>query len=320
MDSNSDLQMKNVQIYLYRNDQQEGPYTEDQLREMVASGGVTQTEYAWHEGLPEWQHLNTLIHFSPRTNKASEGSQGQFALAQIAMRRREFHDGDADWGATYHSHYDALAQITDPAALALVAKEAIELCMRQSAVRRITDQKVLAEVGMNEDFAALRKEACDRLTDPAALAMIAKGAPSWDDRRRAVWKVTDQMLLTDIAINDSVERVRKEAYARVTDRSLLAEIDSKKTPSPSSLTLNIQVPGPDLELAQHQAEQLRAAIGKDPQFTQVKVSSTDNGSVVVYPPDELPTAAKTELEKMIQLQAPVGTQIFYPLKKPSFPK
>jgi len=52
-----------MRLYLYRKDQQEGPYTEDQLRDLVKYGGIKETEYAWHEGLSDWQPLNEIISF-----------------------------------------------------------------------------------------------------------------------------------------------------------------------------------------------------------------------------------------------------------------
>jgi hypothetical protein len=50
-----------MQIYLYQNDKQIGPYTEEDLRSMVASGVVSRTENAWHDGLTEWQPLDTVV-------------------------------------------------------------------------------------------------------------------------------------------------------------------------------------------------------------------------------------------------------------------
>jgi hypothetical protein len=54
-----------MQIYLYQNEAQVGPYTEQQLRDMVTSGAIGQNEQAWHEGLGEWQPLNKIISFAP---------------------------------------------------------------------------------------------------------------------------------------------------------------------------------------------------------------------------------------------------------------
>jgi hypothetical protein len=54
-----------MEIYLYQNDKQVGPYTEQQLRDMLASGAIGKTESAWHEGLGEWQPLDKVISFAP---------------------------------------------------------------------------------------------------------------------------------------------------------------------------------------------------------------------------------------------------------------
>jgi len=53
-----------VQIYLYQIDRAVGPYTEEQLRVLVKSGAITTTEHAWHDGLPDWQPLDTVINFA----------------------------------------------------------------------------------------------------------------------------------------------------------------------------------------------------------------------------------------------------------------
>jgi len=53
-----------VQIYLYQIDRAVGPYTEEQLRVLVNSGAISTTEHAWHDGLAEWQPLDTIISFA----------------------------------------------------------------------------------------------------------------------------------------------------------------------------------------------------------------------------------------------------------------
>lgn len=53
-----------MQIYLYQNDQQIGPYTEQQIRELVSAGTIQENDVCWHEGLPDWQPLNTVISFA----------------------------------------------------------------------------------------------------------------------------------------------------------------------------------------------------------------------------------------------------------------
>jgi len=54
-----------MNIYLYLNDQQTGPYTEEQLRTMLVSGTINTEQLSWHEGLAEWQPLKTILSIAP---------------------------------------------------------------------------------------------------------------------------------------------------------------------------------------------------------------------------------------------------------------
>ncbi len=49
-----------MQIYLARNNVQAGPYTLEQVNNMLASGEVILTDLAWHENMPQWQPLGEL--------------------------------------------------------------------------------------------------------------------------------------------------------------------------------------------------------------------------------------------------------------------
>lgn len=49
-----------MQIYLARNNQQAGPYTLEQINQMLVSQQVLLTDLAWHEGLTEWKPLGEL--------------------------------------------------------------------------------------------------------------------------------------------------------------------------------------------------------------------------------------------------------------------
>lgn len=49
-----------MQIYLARNNQQAGPYTLEQVNQMLAAGQVSLTDLAWHEGMTEWKVLGDL--------------------------------------------------------------------------------------------------------------------------------------------------------------------------------------------------------------------------------------------------------------------
>lgn len=49
-----------MQIYLARNNEQAGPYSLEQLNQMLTSGQVLLTDLAWHEGMSEWKPLGDL--------------------------------------------------------------------------------------------------------------------------------------------------------------------------------------------------------------------------------------------------------------------
>lgn len=49
-----------MQIYLARNNQQAGPYTLEQINQMLASQQILLTDLAWHEGMTEWKALGEL--------------------------------------------------------------------------------------------------------------------------------------------------------------------------------------------------------------------------------------------------------------------
>lgn len=49
-----------MHIYLARNNQQAGPYTLEQLNQMLASQQILLTDLAWHQGMTEWKALGEL--------------------------------------------------------------------------------------------------------------------------------------------------------------------------------------------------------------------------------------------------------------------
>ncbi|MFW1858726.1 RDD family protein [Acinetobacter defluvii] len=49
-----------MQIYLARNNQQAGPYTLEQVNQMLADQQVLLTDLAWHQGMTEWKALGEL--------------------------------------------------------------------------------------------------------------------------------------------------------------------------------------------------------------------------------------------------------------------
>ncbi len=50
-----------MELFLYRNGEQVGPYTEEQIAAMVASGSTTRDDNVWREGLTDWQPIHTVV-------------------------------------------------------------------------------------------------------------------------------------------------------------------------------------------------------------------------------------------------------------------
>ncbi|MFT4021641.1 MAG: RDD family protein [Acinetobacter sp.] len=49
-----------MQIYLARNNQQAGPYSLEQVNQMLASQQILLTDLVWHQGMTEWKPLGEL--------------------------------------------------------------------------------------------------------------------------------------------------------------------------------------------------------------------------------------------------------------------
>jgi hypothetical protein len=54
-------------IYIFRNDEQIGPISEKEIIQKLACGDLLPTDFAWKEGMEDWQPLSTII--SSPTNK-----------------------------------------------------------------------------------------------------------------------------------------------------------------------------------------------------------------------------------------------------------
>ena len=59
-----------MQYYLYQNEQQVGPYTEEQITSMLANGDIAATDMIWHEGLPDWKPIQEVIALNPAATPA----------------------------------------------------------------------------------------------------------------------------------------------------------------------------------------------------------------------------------------------------------
>jgi uncharacterized RDD family membrane protein YckC len=50
-----------MQIHIVKNGEKQGPYSEAQVREMLAAGSIAGTDLTWHEGLPDWVPLASIL-------------------------------------------------------------------------------------------------------------------------------------------------------------------------------------------------------------------------------------------------------------------
>jgi hypothetical protein len=119
---------------------------------------------------------------------------------------------------------ELIREITDPKALAYIAKNAKASCIRNHAVQQITDPDVLADHAKNDRDPSIRTVAADRIMDQKVLADIAKNDASAQVRAAAVYRMTDQDMLVSIAKNDKSYSVRLSASKRVTDQQTLGEL------------------------------------------------------------------------------------------------
>lgn len=80
-----------MQIYLARNNQQAGPYTLEQLNQMLANQQVLLTDLAWHQGMTEWKPLGELTNgqLFYRPQNYSEQPQPQFSSINLSKKAQQ---------------------------------------------------------------------------------------------------------------------------------------------------------------------------------------------------------------------------------------
>ncbi len=80
-----------MQIYLARNNVQAGPYTLEQVNNMLASGEVVLTDLTWHEGMPQWRPLGELTNgetfYNPNGLASNENKQEEIAKIVVIDTR-----------------------------------------------------------------------------------------------------------------------------------------------------------------------------------------------------------------------------------------
>lgn len=92
-----------MQIYLARNNQQAGPYSLEQVNQMLTSQQVLLTDLVWHEGMTEWKTLGELTQgklvyepvgyspFSTQINNETEKTSFNIKVEQKTPELAAFH-------------------------------------------------------------------------------------------------------------------------------------------------------------------------------------------------------------------------------------
>lgn len=92
-----------MQIYLARNNQQAGPYSLEQVNQMLTSQQVLLTDLVWHEGMTEWKTLGELTQgklvyepvgyspFSTQINNETEKASFNIKVEQKTPELAAFH-------------------------------------------------------------------------------------------------------------------------------------------------------------------------------------------------------------------------------------
>ena len=78
-----------MQITINRGGEHLGPYTAEQVKQMLASGQLTATDLAFTEGMSEWKSLGELMS-SPSGNSAAQTETGQHDLEHVIEGNPDF--------------------------------------------------------------------------------------------------------------------------------------------------------------------------------------------------------------------------------------
>lgn len=76
-----------MQIYLARNNQQAGPYTVEQVNQMLSNQQVLLTDLAWYQGMAEWKALGELTHGQLFFQPEQQGTSDHIAEPQPVQQR-----------------------------------------------------------------------------------------------------------------------------------------------------------------------------------------------------------------------------------------
>jgi len=74
-----------MQFYILVNEEQQGPFTVEQIKGYLAMGHYQHTDLAWHEGLPEWKPLGEFPEFAPKAHRTP--NYQSVPVRQVAQKK-----------------------------------------------------------------------------------------------------------------------------------------------------------------------------------------------------------------------------------------
>jgi uncharacterized RDD family membrane protein YckC len=77
-----------MEVYVEKNRERTGPFTADQIVEMIKDGSLAPTQLVWHEQLSEWQLASNVFDFS-QAGTTKRGAEKAIAAAKAEEKKVE---------------------------------------------------------------------------------------------------------------------------------------------------------------------------------------------------------------------------------------
>jgi hypothetical protein len=119
---------------------------------------------------------------------------------------------------------EAVAHLTDSAALAKILRTDPSFKVQTTALIRLADEKFVEEVARKNPNWIVRKLAVDKLRDTSAILQSASEDEDFDVRRQALLKLKSQNLLAEVALASPRNDARSEALSFITDNAILKKM------------------------------------------------------------------------------------------------
>jgi hypothetical protein len=78
-----------MQYYVLVNEEQQGPFSESQIKGYIAMGQFQPTDLAWHEGLPEWKPLQDFPPFAPKIQGHRTPNYQSVPVRNLAPKKKK---------------------------------------------------------------------------------------------------------------------------------------------------------------------------------------------------------------------------------------